>query len=172
MEECIFCKIARKEIPAKIVYENDDVIAFLDIRPRSKGMCLVVPKKHFVAFDEDMDTASKTFDAALIVAKKIKEALQPLAVFISMIPGQVNHFHVRVYPVFQDQIPLIENKPLEVTEEELASLAEKISGVDVEWKREAKIQQPPNQEEKVEEKKDENLSEEDVWWIKRELVLG
>ena len=46
MEDCIFCKIARKEIPSSIVYEDKDVIAFLDINPFSIGHTLVVPKKH------------------------------------------------------------------------------------------------------------------------------
>lgn len=48
MDECLFCKIIAKEIPADIVYEDDVVIAFLDIHPKAPGHTLVVPKVHSV----------------------------------------------------------------------------------------------------------------------------
>ena len=168
--ECIFCKIVRKEVPSKIVFENEDVVAFLDINPRSKGMCLVVPKQHFVNFDENFDLASKTFDAAPVVAEKIKRSLEPLTVFISMLPGQVPHFHVRVYPVFKDQIPLIENKPLKVSEEELNELAEKIKSVEVEFEKKEEEREEVKEEVKEEEKPER--SKEETFWIRRELEVG
>lgn len=46
MSHCIFCKIINKELPADIVYENDHVLAFLDIAPINKGHTLVIPKTH------------------------------------------------------------------------------------------------------------------------------
>lgn len=51
-EDCIFCKIVAKEAPAGILFENDIVMAFLDIRPVNIGHTLVIPKKHFVTIDE------------------------------------------------------------------------------------------------------------------------
>ena len=48
MTDCIFCKVVAGEIPAHKLYEDDDFLAFLDIRPVNKGHCLVVPKKHYV----------------------------------------------------------------------------------------------------------------------------
>ena len=51
-ENCIFCKIVAKQSPAGIVFENDLVVAFLDIRPVNTGHILVIPKKHFVTVDE------------------------------------------------------------------------------------------------------------------------
>ena len=50
--DCIFCKIANKEIPTKPVLENNDFIAFYDINPISKGHTLVIPKKHIKDFTE------------------------------------------------------------------------------------------------------------------------
>ncbi|MEI7463544.1 MAG: HIT domain-containing protein, partial [Candidatus Taylorbacteria bacterium] len=47
MPSCIFCKIINKEIPANIIYEDADFLAFLDIRPLSPGHMLVIPKKHY-----------------------------------------------------------------------------------------------------------------------------
>ncbi|OIN86557.1 MAG: hypothetical protein AUJ50_03665 [Candidatus Aenigmarchaeota archaeon CG1_02_38_14] len=139
MNDCIFCKIINGEIPSFKVYEDENCVAFLDVMPRSKGMCLVVPKKHYVFFDEDFNTSSKLFDVALIVGEKLKKSLEPLTVFFSAIQSQVPHFHVRVYPVYKDQIPLGENQPIETNEGELRELSEKIKGVDVGWKPEAKV---------------------------------
>ena len=45
-EDCIFCKIARKEVPADILFEDDDLVAFNDIQPQAPTHVLVVPKKH------------------------------------------------------------------------------------------------------------------------------
>lgn len=47
MEDCIFCKIVRGEIPAEKVYEDENFLAFLDIRPQSPGHSLVIPKEHY-----------------------------------------------------------------------------------------------------------------------------
>lgn len=52
MEECIFCKIIRGEIPSARVLETGDVLAFLDINPVSKGHTLVIPKAHYATFPE------------------------------------------------------------------------------------------------------------------------
>ena len=52
MEDCIFCKIVRGEIPSARVLETDDVLAFLDINPVSKGHTLVIPKAHYASFPE------------------------------------------------------------------------------------------------------------------------
>ncbi len=49
MSECIFCKIAKKEIPVKIVYEDDDVLAFDDIEPKAKVHVIIIPKKHIAS---------------------------------------------------------------------------------------------------------------------------
>ncbi len=170
-DECIFCKIAMKEIPAKIVYEDQESLAFLDINPRSKGMCLVIPKKHFVHFEQNRDLASKLFDKALIVGEKIRRSLNPMTIYISVMPAQVPHFHVRVYPVYRDQVPLIENKPLEISPEELDDLARRIKLVNIDWKgRETKVI-----EKKVEEKKkepNEKRSQEDIDYVKRTMDIA
>ena len=47
MTDCLFCKIAAKEIPSKIVYEDDRVLAFQDIHPQAPVHILLIPKKHF-----------------------------------------------------------------------------------------------------------------------------
>ncbi len=172
MDECIFCKIIMREMPAKIVYEDSDCMAFLDINPRSKGMCIVVPKKHFTNFDENFELTSKIFDKALIVAEKIKKSLNPMTVALSIMPAQVPHFHVRVYPVYKDQMPLVENKPIEITEEELDSLAHRIRSALVEWKGRKPKEVEEKPKEIKEEKPKEKRSEEDVDWVRRQMDMA
>ena len=46
MDTCLFCKIIRREIPAKFVYEDDDVVAFEDIKPEAPTHVLIIPKRH------------------------------------------------------------------------------------------------------------------------------
>ncbi len=69
--DCLFCKIINKEIPAAIVYENDEVVAFLDIKPVSPGHALVVPKKHSI---DMLDTDDLMLGELAAAAKKIGQA--------------------------------------------------------------------------------------------------
>lgn len=55
---CLFCKIINKEIPANVVYEDDDVLAFLDINPTSLGHTLVIPKQHCTNILDSNDLVS------------------------------------------------------------------------------------------------------------------
>ena len=47
MNECVFCKIVKKEVPSDIIYEDNNFFAFLDINPNNTGHSLVIPKKHY-----------------------------------------------------------------------------------------------------------------------------
>ena len=167
---CIFCQIIRGAVLSKIVYEDENVLAFLDINPRSKGMTIVVPKQHYKEFDENFELSVKVFSSALIVAEMIKLALQPKKIYFSiMVSDMIPHFHIKIYPVFEKEMPLIEGKPIFMNELELESIAQKIRGIKVEVKKEEK------KEETKEEKKEEEEKEEpkrDVSWLKRELEIA
>lgn len=52
MEDCIFCKIAKKEIKSEIVYEDEEIVAFKDVNPQAPVHILVIPKKHIPTIDE------------------------------------------------------------------------------------------------------------------------
>ena len=73
--DCIFCKIANNEIPAKKVYEDEKVIAFNDVNPISPVHILVIPKKHIVCADEinsnNKSIVGDVFEAIAKVAKKL-----------------------------------------------------------------------------------------------------
>ena len=76
MKDCIFCKIARGDIPCNKVYEDKDFIAFLDITPRNKGHTLVIPKKHFRwVWDVDESLTEKQGIVLKKVANALKKAL-------------------------------------------------------------------------------------------------
>jgi histidine triad (HIT) family protein len=72
MDDCIFCKIVNKEIPSDIVYEDDDTMAFLDIRPVAKGHTLVIPKKHS---QNILDTDDETLAKVMVTCKKVGKAM-------------------------------------------------------------------------------------------------
>ncbi len=61
MTDCLFCKIAAGEIPATIVYQDSDVVAFRDVNPQAPVHVLVIPRRHFAGFDE-----ADTEDEALV----------------------------------------------------------------------------------------------------------
>lgn len=168
--ECIFCQIVNKRIPAKIVYQDKDSVAFLDVNPRSRGMTIVVPRKHINSFDQDRELASKIFDKALIVAEKIKKSLRPVTIFFSVMQAKVPHFHVRVYPVYKDQVPLVENKPIEATGEELDKVAGRIRSAVVSWRGREEIERVVEKPKKKKPKK--KRSKEDVEWIKRDMEIA
>jgi histidine triad (HIT) family protein len=74
--DCLFCKIAAKTIPSKVVYEDDDVFAFEDIGPQAPTHVLVIPRKHFASLDqatpEDQPVLGKLQLVAAELARKLK----------------------------------------------------------------------------------------------------
>lgn len=101
---CIFCKIINSEIPCYKVYEDDVVLAFLDIKPLNPGHILVVPKNHY----ENLEEINETELAALILVVKkigrmIKEKLGAAGYNVSENNGQVAgqevpHLHFHIIP--------------------------------------------------------------------------
>lgn len=57
MEDCIFCKIANGEIPAKLVYENEDVVAFDDLSPQAPVHALIIPRVHVANLSDSIEPA-------------------------------------------------------------------------------------------------------------------
>jgi histidine triad (HIT) family protein len=102
MDDCIFCKIIRQEIPADIVYEDDSVLAFLDIRPVSRGHTLLIPKRHFPNLLETEDAVladmmKKTKRVAEGIMKATGAAGFNLGVNTNPAAGQIvfhTHFHI------------------------------------------------------------------------------
>ncbi len=106
MNDCLFCKIVRREIPADIVFEDDHTIAFLDIHPVSTGHTLVVPKEHATnIFDISSESWSHVSETVRIVARALERAVDGNGINLMMNnrenAGQVvDHPHVHVIPRF------------------------------------------------------------------------
>lgn len=107
MDECIFCKIARDELPAFKVHETDTVLAFLDIHPVNPGHTLVIPKQHSTnIFDVAPEDWAAVAEGARAVAIAIEKGLAPDGVNLMMNnrehAGQViDHPHIHVIPRFK-----------------------------------------------------------------------
>ena len=101
---CIFCKIVVKEIPAHIVYEDADFLAFLDINPKSPGHTLVIPKNHYRwVWDLPADgNSGQNIREYFTVVQKIAQAEQKAfgqEMILSKIVGEeVHHAHIWIYP--------------------------------------------------------------------------
>ncbi|MGT2910353.1 HIT family protein [Streptococcus cameli] len=108
MSDCIFCKIVAGEIPSSKVYEDDKVLAFLDITQVTKGHTLVIPKKHYRNVLEMTETAaSELFSPVPKIAQHLKETLGANGVNIinnnEEAAGQtVFHTHIHLLPRFDE----------------------------------------------------------------------
>lgn len=130
MESCIFCKIIKGEVPSTKVYEDNDVVAFLDIKPVNPGHTLVIPKKHYESIH---DMPDELVGKVAIAAKKIADAILKIGakgINIGMNNGThagqiVFHAHVHVIPRYgRDTFSLWVGKEYDGNERE--EVAEKI----------------------------------------------
>ena len=134
MADCIFCKIIAGEIPSSKVYEDDQVVAFLDISQVTPGHTLVVPKQHFRNLLEmDAGSASQLFARVPDIARKVMKATGAKGMNIlnnnEEIAGQtVFHTHVHLAPRYDETDGLqISFEAHEPDFPALAQLAEKIA---------------------------------------------
>jgi histidine triad (HIT) family protein len=97
MDGCAFCRIIAGQAPAEKVYEDEQFLAFLDIRPRSPGHTLVVPKKH-VRWVWDVEPQAEFWLLARRIARAQKRAFYAEAVWCTVIGDEVPHAHIWIYP--------------------------------------------------------------------------
>ncbi|BAI81358.1 histidine triad family protein [Deferribacter desulfuricans SSM1] len=132
--DCIFCKIISGEIPSAKVYEDDDFIAILDIRPVHLGHTLLIPKKHFRnIYDTDKEIGEKIYPVLVKLANAIKSALNcdGLNIVQNNEPAggqEVFHSHIHLIPRYEnDGIRFaIKHKQYE-SNEQMAEFAKKIA---------------------------------------------
>ncbi len=102
METCIFCKIVKKEIPAHIVYEDENFLAFLDIRPASPGHTQIIPKRHYRwVWDvptEGSGNIGEYFKVAQKIAKAQMKAFDTDFILSKIMGDEVPHAHIWVFP--------------------------------------------------------------------------
>ena len=125
--ECLFCKIINKEIPSKIIYEDQTLMAFLDINPTTNGDTLIVPKKHYKDFLEiDNDTLTKINDLSKKIYPIYKEKLNcdGLTLSNNLDYGQeIKHFHMHFIPRYKnDEVKHLSNKEMLKNLDEIESI--------------------------------------------------
>jgi histidine triad (HIT) family protein len=134
--ECLFCDIIAKKKPAQIVYEDDAVVATLDIFPRAIGHTLVLPKKHVQNILElSADDVGPVFMGVKNVVALLKKTLQPDGFTIGINHGRVSgqaveHLHIHIIPRFEDDgggslHSVVNNPPAQSLEEVARLIAEK-----------------------------------------------
>tara|TARA_B100001250_G_C19763370_1_gene773557 strand:- start:125 stop:460 length:336 start_codon:yes stop_codon:yes gene_type:complete len=102
MDNCIFCKIVNKEIPASVVYEDKELLAFKDINPIDRVHLLIIPKKHIVNLMECNESHKELLSKMLLLAPKLAKD-SGLKGFRTMINSgaeggqEVFHIHFHVY---------------------------------------------------------------------------
>lgn len=107
MDDCIFCKIVKGEIPSAKIYEDEKVFAFMDAFPRQEGHTLIIPKEHFEnIFELPDDIASHILKIGKLIATKIKEKLKCDGLNFIQSNGEaagqvVMHYHMHLLPRYK-----------------------------------------------------------------------
>jgi histidine triad (HIT) family protein len=130
MNDCLFCKIISKEQAAQVIYEDDAVVAVLDIFPRAIGHAVVIPKRHAETILElDSKEIGPVFDGVRKITQILKDKLHPDGFTIGINHGKVSgqaidHLHIHIIPRFLgDQggsIHTVVNNPPKESLEEVA----------------------------------------------------
>ena len=133
MKECIFCKIVNGEMPSNQIYETDKVLAFLDIKPVSRGHSLVITKKHY---KDVYDAPEQDLKEVMAASKKISEAMEKglnadgvniLHASRKEAQQSVLHFHIHIVPRYKnDGLDMWIKSRYKESESDLKGVAEKI----------------------------------------------
>jgi histidine triad (HIT) family protein len=106
--DCAFCKIVAKQLPANIVFEDGEILAFLDIRPINPGHTLVIPKEHSASLEElDPKLGGRLFQVAGRIAAALrKSGMRCEGINVWLADGkaafqEVPHIHIHVIPRFE-----------------------------------------------------------------------
>ncbi|WP_102347451.1 HIT family protein [Bacillus sp. Marseille-P3661] len=136
MADCIFCKIVAGEIPSAKVYEDEHVLAFLDISQVTKGHTLVIPKKHNEnLYDLSTETAQQLFAAVPKITNAIKDQLNPEGLNLVSNTGEkagqtVFHLHLHLIPRYGEGDgfgAVWKSNTSDYTKEDLQNIAASIS---------------------------------------------
>jgi histidine triad (HIT) family protein len=102
MDNCLFCRIVSGELPATIVYEDDNSVAFLDHRPLFHGHTLLIPREHVETLGElSREIVGPYFEAAQLLSRAVESAMDAEGTFVAMnnrVSQSVPHLHVHVVP--------------------------------------------------------------------------
>jgi histidine triad (HIT) family protein len=97
MNDCIFCKIVKGEIPSYKVYEDEQFLAFLDIHPQTPGHVQIIPKEH-IRYVWDVPNAGAYFELAQKIALAQRKVFGTEWILSKIIGDEVPHAHIWVFP--------------------------------------------------------------------------
>jgi histidine triad (HIT) family protein len=129
-EDCLFCKIASRDVDAEIVDEDDDTVAFMDINPWTRGHALVIPRNHSRnLYDIEEEDLHHTADAAKRLAQRMRDRLGCAGINLlnsteAAAWQTVFHFHIHVIPRYDDDPLQLPTRPEEADKEQLAEVAD------------------------------------------------
>lgn len=126
---CIFCKIVQKEIPANIVYEDDNFLAFLDIRPVNKWHTLIIPKKHY-RYVWDVPNIWEYYEVVWKIANSMKKVFSIERIVSAVFWEEIPHAHIWLVPRFDwdgHNWSLDTSNIKEISPEEMQNIAKKIA---------------------------------------------
>ena len=105
--DCIFCKIIRKEIPSKTIYEDELVTVIMDINPKVDGHLLIIPKKHYTDYQSlDQEITTHIFEVAKTIGTKELKNLNVKSLSLVINYGdaqEVKHFHMHLLPEYEKE---------------------------------------------------------------------
>lgn len=110
MKDCIFCKIVNGDIPSMKVYEDDVVMAFLDVNPDCDGHTLIIPKKHYKDINDiPDDVLTHVYKVAKNISNTLIKKLGATGISYLQNNGdvqEVKHYHLHVKPYYKDKISI------------------------------------------------------------------
>lgn len=104
VDTCIFCRIVRGDAPSHRVFENEQTLVFMDIRPVTRGHTLIITREHFEnLFEANPEAMAAVGRLSVRVARAIREVLEPDGVFVAQTNGvaagqTVFHYHLHLIP--------------------------------------------------------------------------
>ena len=114
--DCLFCKIIKGEIPCYKIYEDDMVLAFLDVNPKENGHTLIIPKKHYTDYLElDINIFEYILKIAKNLSQELMENLKANGITFAWNYGNVQavkHFHLHLIPRYDNKSSLKDIKDI------------------------------------------------------------
>ncbi|MGM0608726.1 MAG: HIT family protein [Candidatus Muiribacteriota bacterium] len=136
MSNCLFCKMAEKEITPVIIWEDDEIMVFLDKFPIREGHCLIIPKKHYETFEDLPEKiGAKIFYTGQKLARKLKDIYKVERVGFLYAGGDVSHAHAHIVPMKEKSKDLtsaqyvVNNENLKFSSEHLIKSHEELEDV-------------------------------------------
>ncbi len=137
MSDCVFCDIIAEDLPASVVYEDNTLMAIMDINPVNLGHVIVIPKKHIPYMaDMDEDTGAHLFKITMRLQQAVRRSgVRCEGINLFLADGEaafqeVFHLHMHVIPRFKgDEFKISADWSVKPPREELDELAAQIRGV-------------------------------------------